>query len=122
MANNPLPGVEIYLDALSGRKAKDIVVLDVRGLTSIADFFILCSGSSNRQVSAIAEYTEEKLKHGSRITPLSVEGKEDGSWALLDYGDAIIHIFFEEVRSFYDLEGLWSDAKKVEIENRNDSF
>ena len=101
-----------YVKAVKGKKATDLVVLDVRGLTSIADFFIICSGSSNRQVMAIAEFIQIYLKkHG--IKPLGIEGIKEGHWVLLDYGHVIIHVFYEPLRSFYDLEGLWTDAKRI---------
>ena len=106
------PSLDFYVKAALGRKAFDLVILDVRDLTSIADVFIICSGRSNRQVAAIAEFIQVELKkHG--IRPLSVEGKKEGHWVLLDYGHVIIHVFYEPVRSFYDLEGLWIDAKKI---------
>jgi ribosome-associated protein len=104
--------LDIYVRAASGKKAIDLVVLDVRELTSVADAFIICSGRSNRQVSAIAEYIQVDLKKRG-IKPLSVEGQKEGHWALLDYGHVIIHIFFGPVRDFYDLEGLWVDAEKI---------
>ncbi len=104
--------LDYYVKAALGRKAFDLVILDVRNLTSIADAFIICSGRSNRQVAAIAEFIQVELKkHG--IRPLSVEGKKEGHWVLLDYGHVIMHVFYEPVRSFYDLEGLWIDAKKI---------
>jgi ribosome-associated protein len=96
-----------------GKKAMDLVVLDVRKLSSIADVFIICSGLSNRQVVAIAEHIQEDLKKQG-IKPLSVEGKKEGHWVLLDYGHVIIHVFYEPIRSFYDLEGLWIDAERIE--------
>ena len=109
------PFLANYVKAVMGKKATDIVVLDVRGLTSIADFFIICSGSSNRQVMAIAEFIQIYLKkHG--IKPLSVEGVKEGHWILLDYGHVIIHVFYEPLRNFYDLEGLWTDAKRITIQ------
>ena len=104
--------------AVMGKKAIDLVLLDVRGLTSIADFFIICSGSSNRQVMAIAEFIQVDLKkHG--IKPLGIEGIKEGHWVLLDYGHVIIHVFYEPLRSFYDLEGLWTDAKRINTESLN---
>ncbi len=102
-----------YINAVMGKKAIDLVVLDVRGLTSFSDIFIICSGRSNRQVSAIAEHIQVNLKKHA-IKPLSVEGKKEGHWVLLDYGHVIIHVFYEPVRIFYDLEGLWIDAKRIE--------
>jgi len=107
------PSLDIYVKAALGRKAFGIVVLDVREQTSVADVFILCSGRSNRQVSAIAEFIVADLKKQG-IQPLSVEGKKDGHWVLLDYGHVVIHVFYEPVRQFYDLEGLWSDAPRIQ--------
>ena len=112
MSDDLDPSLDYYVKAALGRKAFDLVILDVRDLTSIADAFIICSGRSNRQVAAIAEFIQVELKkHG--IKPLSVEGKKEGHWVLLDYGHVIMHVFYEPIRSFYDLEGLWIDAKKI---------
>lgn len=112
MSDDLDPFLDFYVKAALGRKAFDLVILEVRDLTSIADAFIICSGRSNRQVAAIAEFIQVELKkHG--IRPLSVEGKKEGHWVLLDYGHVIMHVFYEPVRSFYDLEGLWIDAKKI---------
>ncbi|MGB2688408.1 MAG: ribosome silencing factor, partial [Desulfobacterales bacterium] len=107
------PTLDLYINAVMGKKAIDLVVLDVQGLTSVSDIFIICSGRSNRQVSAIAEYIQVNLKKHA-IKPLSVEGKKEGHWVLLDYGHVIIHVFYEPVRAFYDLEGLWIDAKRID--------
>ena len=107
------PNLDLFVKAALGRKTIDLVVLDVRKLTSLSDVFIICSGRSNRQVSAIAEYIQVNLKKHA-IKPLSVEGKKEGHWVLLDYGHVIIHVFYEPVRAFYDLEGLWIDAKRIE--------
>ncbi len=112
----PAQPLNLYINAALGKKATDLVVLDVRKLSSIGDVFIICSGRSNRQVMAIAEHIQVDLKkHG--ITPLSVEGKKEGHWVLLDYGHVIIHVFYEPVRSFYDLEGLWIDADRIETQS-----
>lgn len=108
--------LDLYVKAALGRKALGLVVLDVRELTSVAETFIICSGRSNRQVSAIAQFIQTELKK-SGIKPLSVEGKNEGHWVLLDYGHVIIHIFYEPVRNFYDLEGLWVDAKRIKTES-----
>ena len=112
MTNAMDPALEPYVKAILGKKATNVVALDVAELTSYADVFIICSGRSNRQVSAIAEHIQTDLrKH--KIKPLSVEGTKDGHWVLLDYGHVIIHVFYEPVREFYDLEGLWIDAKRI---------
>jgi len=107
--------LEPYISAALGKKAIGLVALDVRNLTSIADAFIICSGRSNRQVAAMSEHIKQNLKEQG-IKPLSVEGMKEGRWALLDYGHIIIHIFYEPVRSFYDLDGLWIDARKIKID------
>lgn len=115
--NNSLDArLDLYVKAALGKKAESLVVLDVRGLTSIADAFIICSGRSNRQVSAVADHIERFLKNEG-IRPLSVEGRKEGHWVLMDYGHVIIHVFYTETRSFYDLEGLWVDAKRVTTES-----
>ena len=108
--------LDIYVKAALDRKALELVVLDVRSLTSISDAFIICHGRSNRQVIAIAEHIQIFLKK-QNISPLSVEGAKDGHWVLLDYGHVIIHIFYESMRRFYDLEGLWVDAKRIKTES-----
>jgi len=106
--------LNLFIQAVLGKKAARVVALDMRELTSIADAFIICSGQSNRQVVAIAEHIERQMrKH--KIKPLSVEGTAEGHWVLMDYGHVIVHVFFESVRSFYDLEGLWSDARRIPI-------
>lgn len=112
------PSIDLYIKAALGRKVMGLVVLDVRELTSIADVFIICSGRSSRQVSAIADYIQADLKK-LKIYPLNVEGKKEGHWVLLDYGHVIMHIFYEPLRSFYDLEGLWADAGRIQTEAMN---
>ncbi len=106
--------IDQYVKAVLGMKALDVVVLDLRGLTSFADTFIICSGRSHRQVSAIAEYVQRDLKTKG-VKPLGIEGLREGHWVLMDYGDVLIHVFYEPIRTFYDLEGLWSDARRIEI-------
>ena len=107
------PTLDLYVKAVLGKNTLNVVALDVAELTSFADVFIICSGRSNRQVSAIADYIKADLKK-HQIQPLSVEGSKDGHWVLLDYGHVIIHVFYEPMREFYDLEGLWADAKRIE--------
>lgn len=96
------------------KKASEVVLLDVRGMTSYADWFVLSSGDSERQVTATAEYLREKLREeGFRI--IGAEGFETGHWVLLDYGEVVVHLFSTEVRAFYDLDGLWADAPKEKV-------
>ena len=101
-----------YIEALSERKAEDVMVLDVRGLTSYTDAFIIASGRSTRQVSSIGQHIDTEMKKKG-VKAFSVDGLEEGRWVLLDYGDVIIHIFCDEVRRFYNPEGLWADARRV---------
>ena len=112
MSKDPVPSLNLYIKAASEKKAQNLVVLDVGDLTSIADVFIICSGRSHRQVNAIADSIVVNLKK-HKIKPLSVEGTGEGHWVLLDYGHVIIHVFYEPVREFFDLEGLWIDAKRI---------
>ncbi|HSO62026.1 MAG TPA: ribosome silencing factor [Desulfobacterales bacterium] len=107
-------GLEPYIKAVLGKKPVDVVALDMRELTSIADAFIICSGRSNRQVTAIAEHVERQLRK-QKVKPLGVEGATEGQWVLMDYGHVIIHVFYDSVRQFYDLEGLWTDARRIEL-------
>jgi len=96
------------------KKACDLVVMEVRDLTSIADYFIICSGRSDRQVQSIAQGIEENLSELG-LAPLSMEGVNRGHWVLMDFSDIIVHVFYEPVREFYDLEGLWSHAPRIEL-------
>jgi len=91
------------------RKAYDLVVMEVGTLTSVADFFLLCTGRSDTQVQAIAQCIDEGLR-SEGVRPLSMEGYRNAHWVVLDYGDVLVHVFYEPVRTFYDLERLWSRA------------
>ena len=111
---DPEAMVNIAVHAAEDKKAIDTRVLDIRELSIIADYFVICSGRSVPQVQAIAENIQEQLKkEGLPITHL--EGFREGTWVLLDYGDVIVHVFQEAERQFYKLERLWGDAPVVEI-------
>jgi ribosome-associated protein len=100
--------------AADSKKAENIVVLDVQPLSSVADHFFICSGSSDRQVRAIAEAIEEQLiQNGEK--PLAMEGYHTGTWVLIDCADLIVHVFDDDTRRFYDLERLWHRAARVEV-------
>lgn len=105
--------VEVAVSAALDKKANGLEVLRVAELTSLADYFIICSGGSERQAVAIADGIEEKLRVELRTRPRLVEGLSPGRWVVMDYGDFIIHVFTEETRSFYGLERLWGDAPDV---------
>jgi ribosome-associated protein len=96
------------------KKACDLILMEVRELSSIADYFIICSGRSDRQVQSIAQGIDENL-HQAGISPLSIEGMNRGHWVLMDFADVIVHIFYQPVREFYDLDGLWGHAPRVEL-------
>ncbi|PLX42009.1 MAG: ribosome silencing factor [Deltaproteobacteria bacterium] len=96
------------------KRGDDILLLDVAGLTSYTDYFLLISASSDRRVKTIAESIRQEMKDRG-IVALGAEGLREGRWALLDFGPWIVHIFYEEVRGNFDLEGLWSDAARVKI-------
>jgi ribosome-associated protein len=103
--------IDIAAAALD-KKAVGLEILDVAGSVDYADFLVLMSGRSDRQVAALAEGIEEALRlHGRR--PLNVEGQKNAHWVLMDFGDVVVHVFQEEVRSMYDIEGLWEDARRV---------
>ena len=97
------------------KKAEDVTVLDVRGLTSYADYFVVVTADSDRQASAIADHIEQTMKEQG-VTKVGVEGYESGRWVLVDYGDVVAHVMNRESRGFYDLEGLWADAPRFAVE------
>ncbi len=98
------------------KKAKDIVILELADLSTIADYFVICSGDNPAQVRAIAEAIDEYFSN-MKITPLGREGKGSARWVLIDYGDIVIHVFDEETRAFYDLEKFWIDAPRIPVED-----
>jgi ribosome-associated protein len=106
--------VKISVEASRMKKAEDIVVLDLTGISSFTDFFIIMHGNSARQNVAILEGIDEELKDRS-IRPLSVEGKDNAEWILMDYGEFIVHIFSPNAREYYSLEKLWGDGIKLSL-------
>ena len=108
--------VRTAVSAALDKKALDLDVLAVSQLTSIADYFLMCSATSERQAQAIANSVVDKLREEDRVKPLLIEGATPGRWILLDYGDFIFHIFTEDCRRFYGLERLWGDAPNVTAE------
>ncbi len=97
------------------KRATDLVVLDVRGISSVADYFLICSGRSTTQVETIADAIREELK-SEGIRPLHAEGVAESGWILLDYGDVLMHVFLEDTRAYYALERLWGDAPAVPVD------
>jgi len=103
-----------YLTPIFDRKAKSIIAIDVRKMTSYTDTIVIVEGGSGRQVTSLAEHIIKVLKK-EKIKVLGMEGIKEGEWALLDYGHIIIHVFESKAKAFYDLEGLWSDAPRIDL-------
>lgn len=108
-----IPGrVRRAVAAASERKAVELRVLDLAEVSDFTDFFVVMSGTNERQVKALADAIESTLRT-SKVRPLHTEGQRQGTWVLMDYGDFVVHIFQEDTRRFYGLEGLWGDAPDV---------
>ena len=108
-----IEALKIAAAAADDKKAHDLVALDISGIASFADYFLLCTGDSSRQMQAIADEVEKRLKV-SGLRPSHVEGYQNSEWILMDYIDLVIHIFSKTARAYYDLERLWRDGKKLD--------
>ena len=108
--------VAVAAAAASAKKGEDIVALDVGDIISITDAFVIASGTNPRQVRTIVDEVERAMKEHASAPPTSVEGLDDATWVLLDYGDVVVHIFLDETRSYYELERLWTDAPRIDWE------
>lgn len=116
MKNKGLDSKKIALlcgEFADSKKAENVVILDIRKLSDIADYFVIASASTEPHLRAIADEIVEKLKQEHGITPYSIDGERPISWLVIDYLDVVVHIFRSDLRDHYDLEGLWSDAPKV---------
>ena len=111
----PMEKARLCLATILERKAVDPILLHVEDLTTVADYFLITGGNSTRQVQAISRHLQNTLKDKG-IKAYGVEGEQEGRWVLLDYGDVVIHVFYQPVREFYDLEGLWGEAPEISIE------
>ena len=101
---------------LDDKKGVEIVALDVRGLANFADYFVFCSGRSDRQTKALHDAVREGMKEDPEMLPVHTEGERERRWILLDYGDVIVHLMIPEVREYYRLEQLWGDAPQLELD------
>ncbi len=101
-------------EAAEERRGQDLTILDMRGLMTICDYFVICSGRSRLHVDAIAEEIDEQMSKLG-VEPRHIEGIPDSSWVILDYLDVVVHVFEPEARGFYNLEGLWHDAARIEV-------
>ena len=113
---------DLIVDIARRHKAFDLVLMKTDRYSSIADYFFICSCRSTRQVKAVAEHIREQAKKEGGHQVRGVEGKVQGHWVLLDYGDVVVHVFYEPVRRFYDLEGLWGDAAMIDPGPEEDRF
>ena len=105
----------LCLKIINERKAIDPVMLQVDQMTSISDYFLIASGNSTRQVQAIARHLTKRMRDAG-FRAYGREGEQEGNWVLMDYGDVVIHIFYQPIREFYDLEDLWIEAPRVELD------
>jgi len=109
--------VKLCLKTIKERKAIEPVLLHVENLTSVTDYFLITSGNSTRQVQAITRHLQKTLREAG-FRPYGTEGEQEGHWVLMDYGDVVIHIFYQPLRELYDLEGLWIEAPEVETDDQ----
>ena len=108
-------------EIIKERKAIDTILFDVGDLTSITDYFLITSGNSSRQVQSISSHLRRKMRDRG-LKPFGIEGEREGQWILMDYGDLVIHIFYQPVREFYDLEGLWIEAPRVKLNEKDNKM
>ena len=113
--DDPLTKALYIVSAADSLKAEEIVALDLRGLTIIADFFIICTGNSSIQLRAITDRVEERMREQG-FKKLRVEGYQEATWILLDYGDVVVHVMAAEQRAFYSIEEFWSEAPRLDLE------
>lgn len=111
---NTLDKALLASEIIRERKAVNPVLFEVGGLTSITDYFLIAGGNSSRQVQAISRHLSRRMRDKG-LKAFGVEGEKEGHWILMDYGDLVIHIFYQPVREFYDLEGLWIEAPRIDI-------
>ena len=110
-----LANLKIAVLTLARMKVSDIVVLDLRGICSFTDYFVIGSAASTRQVKSVCDEINDALK-GEKVLPLHIEGYPEGNWVILDYCDFVIHIFFEDTRNYYNIERLWGDAQRIQFQ------
>ena len=117
-SNDPKALAEAIAFVLDEKKGREIKTLYVENKTILADYFVLCTGNSNTQVKALADEVDFKISQRG-LSPIHFEGRDNGSWVLIDYGSVIVHIFGREARDFYNLDKLWSDAVPVDLSAEN---
>jgi len=116
--NTPKELVDAVVEGIQEKKGKNIVVLDMTKIeNSICKYFVICEGDSNIHVDAVADSVDEYVRKKLNEKPFHIEGQDNAEWILIDYVDVIVHVFQKSVREFYNLEGLWADAKRTDIED-----
>lgn len=101
------------MDALENKKAENIVLLDLQGVSIVCDYFVICTGTSDRQLDALVDAAAEEVRKRQRLKPPKIEGRPAGGWVLVDFGTVIVHAFSKEKRKRYNLEGLWHEGKII---------
>lgn len=108
--------LKFIVDGIEDVKGEDITVLDLSEIdNAVSDYFVVCSGNSNTQVSAIASSIEKKVRNEAKERPISKEGQENSQWILLDYASIVVHVFQKPVREYYDIESMWGDAQVIHV-------
>ena len=110
--------LKLIIDALEDKKAEDIRIIDISEISVVADYFVITNGSNRSQIQALSDNVEERLA-AQKVFPKNIEGYNTANWILMDYSDILVHIFDTESREFYDLEHMWRDGKRVEIDELN---
>ena len=113
-----LDKAKLCFKIISERKAVNPILFEIGKLSSIADYFLIAGGKSNRQVIAMTQHLRKRMREEG-FRPSGIEGLQEGHWVLMDYGDVVIHLFYEPFREFYDLEGLWIEAPRVDLQDNN---
>lgn len=99
--------------AIEDKKGEDILLLDIRSISILADYFVICSATTERQAKAIADGITQETKRSFQVNPLHVEGEPSNGWVLIDYGDVVVHLFDPRTRAYYNLEGLWREGRTL---------
>jgi ribosome-associated protein len=113
--DDPVAKTQLIAQAADSLKAEEITALDLRGLTIIADFFVICTGNSSIQIRAITDRIEDRMRENG-FRKLRKEGYQEATWILLDYGDVVVHVMAAEQRAFYQIEAFWSEAPRLELD------
>lgn len=116
MTVTPLELAKTAANAADAKKATDIVLLDLTGKSDVCDYFLICTASNGRLSDAVVDEIEEKVAVNCDVSPMSIEGREERTWVLMDYGSVVVHVFTPETRDYYRLEKLWGDAPVVRLD------